>query len=213
MFGWATIRWADKMLLFGLIIGVVCMTGYNYAVQYISPLVFSTISLIDPAATGLLSYLSGIEGIPDLPTILGGVVVIGGVLLITLGEHSRSEIEADGKQQKQVSDDAFADDDVTSDAETDIESVSGSNFTIECDDEEDDADNNISEKVNINKSSSSTASDTQSSWFAAFYNKYISSNDNSSSGSNGVFSVEAISHSSKQRYAPVNTIEMTAQQP
>jgi hypothetical protein len=79
------------MLTFGLTIGVICFTGFNYAIQYINPLVFSSVILVDPAVTGLIAYVAGIEGIPDSLTIAGGCVVIGGVLLITVGESDREQ--------------------------------------------------------------------------------------------------------------------------
>ncbi len=57
--------------------------------QYISPLVFASVTLVDPAITGLISWCAGLEGIPDLKTWLSGFVVISGVALITYGEHLR----------------------------------------------------------------------------------------------------------------------------
>ena len=48
----------SQMLLFGILVAF-CIGGYNYAMQYISPLVFSSVQLIDPAVTGLISWLAG----------------------------------------------------------------------------------------------------------------------------------------------------------
>jgi drug/metabolite transporter (DMT)-like permease len=52
IFGWTNPEWVFPMLMFGLFIGVICMAGYNYSVQYISPLVFSSLTLLEPAVTG-----------------------------------------------------------------------------------------------------------------------------------------------------------------
>jgi hypothetical protein len=132
--GWASHSWVGPMLAFGLFIGLICITGFNYAVfkmlmtscisqnslppsspfivitttiivfqvEHIPPLVFSSLGLLDPLATGLVSWLAGIEGIPDLTTWLSGVVVMGGVALISYGEqlrHSdRDEEATDGEE-------------------------------------------------------------------------------------------------------------------
>jgi len=58
--------------------------------QFISPLVFSCVLLVDPAVTGLISWLIGVEGLPDVFTICGGFIVVLGVALVTVGEHSNS---------------------------------------------------------------------------------------------------------------------------
>jgi hypothetical protein len=89
VFGWASERWVRAMLLFGLTIGVVCFAGFNYAVQHISPIIFSSVALVDPAVTGIISYVAGLEGMPDLMTVLGGLVVVGGVAVISTGERQR----------------------------------------------------------------------------------------------------------------------------
>ena len=45
---------------------------FNYSLQFFSPLLFSSITLVDPACTGLVSWMAGIEGIPDIYTWVGG---------------------------------------------------------------------------------------------------------------------------------------------
>ena len=90
VFGWISYEWWWKMLLFGLLIGLVCMTGFNYAIQHIPALVFSSATLVDPLVTGFLSYMAGLEAIPDVGTWLGGFVTIAGVAVISYGESRRS---------------------------------------------------------------------------------------------------------------------------
>ena len=58
--------------------------------QYISPLVFSSISLLDPAITAIISWLIRLEHLPSLFSWLGGSIVIGGVGIISYGEGARS---------------------------------------------------------------------------------------------------------------------------
>ena len=96
VFGWISYEWWWKMLLFGLLIGLVCMTGFNYAIQHIPALVFSSATLVDPLVTGVLSYMAGLEAIPDVGTWLGGFVTIAGVAVISYGESRRSAGQGSG---------------------------------------------------------------------------------------------------------------------
>jgi hypothetical protein len=64
-----------------------------FQIQHISPLVFSSITLVDPAITGLIAWLCGIEGVPDIATWAGGFVVVFGVGLIIVGESRRESAE------------------------------------------------------------------------------------------------------------------------
>ena len=100
IFGWFSERWALIMLVFGFIVGVVCIAGFNFAMTHISPLIFSSVLLADPACTGLISWATGLEGIPDLSTWLGGFVVIVGVLCISFGEHAREQAVEISKAQE-----------------------------------------------------------------------------------------------------------------
>lgn len=87
VFGWMARKWAMKILLFGLVIGVVCIAGFNYAMQYLPPLVFSSISLLDPALTAIISWVAGVEALPTLYSWFGGATVMVGVAIISIGEH------------------------------------------------------------------------------------------------------------------------------
>lgn len=87
VFGWMAPKWALKILLFGLVIGVVCIAGFNYAMQYLPPLVFSSISLLDPALTAIISWVAGVEALPTLYSWFGGATVMVGVAIISIGEH------------------------------------------------------------------------------------------------------------------------------
>lgn len=57
--------------------------------QYIAPLVFSSLTLVDPAITALLSWMIGVEKLPTIYSWLGGAVVIAGVSIISYGEHKK----------------------------------------------------------------------------------------------------------------------------
>jgi len=89
VFGWMSHYWRWRMLIFGLWVGAVCITGFNYAMSYIPPLVFSSLSLLDPTLTALLSWMFALEGLPSVYSWIGGLVVIGGVAVIMYGEKKR----------------------------------------------------------------------------------------------------------------------------
>lgn len=57
--------------------------------QYIPPLVFASVTLVDPAVTALISWIFGIEALPGMFSWLGGGVVIAGVGIIGYGERQR----------------------------------------------------------------------------------------------------------------------------
>lgn len=57
--------------------------------QYIAPLIFSALALIDPAVTAILSWAIGVEHLPSLYSWIGGAVVMAGVGLISYGEYER----------------------------------------------------------------------------------------------------------------------------
>lgn len=59
--------------------------------QYIDPLLFSSLLLVTIPTTGFLSWALGIEGIPDKFTIIGGSVMLIGIGLITYSEHQRGK--------------------------------------------------------------------------------------------------------------------------
>jgi hypothetical protein len=59
--------------------------------QHISPLVFSSLALVDPAVTAILSWGIGVESLPALSSWIGGGIVVAGVGVISYGEQKRVE--------------------------------------------------------------------------------------------------------------------------
>lgn len=102
LFGWASPRWLLTMTIFGFVVGVICVGGFNFSQGYINPLVFSCVLLVDPAVTAVISFLIGVEGTPDIFTICGGLIVVAGVALVTIGERESSRSADDAKTSFQM---------------------------------------------------------------------------------------------------------------
>jgi hypothetical protein len=117
VFGWMDPKWLQTMLLFSLVVSI-CIAGYNYSVrllvyvsmcsvcqiwcivssthctirsqiQFVSPLVFSTVVLVDPAVSGFIAWVAGLEGAPPLLSWFGGIFIIGGIFYVSIGEYMR----------------------------------------------------------------------------------------------------------------------------
>jgi hypothetical protein len=63
--------------------------------SYIPPLIFSSLSLLDPAITAILSWLMGLEDLPTIFPWLGGAIVVIGVGIISLGEKHEPDSPAE----------------------------------------------------------------------------------------------------------------------
>jgi drug/metabolite transporter (DMT)-like permease len=89
VFGWVVGDMLWLNLAFGFVVGMIGMLGFNFAVKYVNPLIFSSTQLLDPGLTGLLSWAAGLEGWPSGSTFLGIAVVTLGIGFITVYQHRR----------------------------------------------------------------------------------------------------------------------------
>jgi hypothetical protein len=95
VFGWANKEWISVVLGFGFFTGCICVIGFNYAMKNLNPLIFSSMNMLDPAITGLMSWSAGLEGVPAAGVILGGSIVTVGISLLTVGEQKRDDEGSD----------------------------------------------------------------------------------------------------------------------
>jgi drug/metabolite transporter (DMT)-like permease len=89
LFGWLDTRWVLMMLIFGFLVGLVGILGFNIAIAHISPLVFAIVQLSDPVLVVFMTWLTGIEGPPGLWTYLGGLVLLTGTAVSIVCEDMR----------------------------------------------------------------------------------------------------------------------------
>jgi drug/metabolite transporter (DMT)-like permease len=94
-FGWlADTEMTVRIILFGFLVGMVGISGFNFAVAHMSPILFSTVQLLDPGLAGIMSAVFGIEGWPVGSTYLGVGLVTAGIFLVVLYQ-TRRETEAE----------------------------------------------------------------------------------------------------------------------
>ena len=94
-FGWlSSPSLAGLTVAFGLLEGLVGVLGFNFAVKYVPPLIFSSVQLLDPGITGLMSWGAGLEAFPSASTFLGIGVVAVGIGIVVVQQHRREADEA-----------------------------------------------------------------------------------------------------------------------
>ena len=62
LWGWVDGDRVLIMLLFGFGVGMVGLLGFNFSVAHISTIVLTAVQLADPALTGFMSWIAGLEG-------------------------------------------------------------------------------------------------------------------------------------------------------
>lgn len=91
VFGWA--RTSEDILyinvLFGVLEGAIGLLGFNFAVKNLPHLVFSSVQLLDPGMTGVMSWLAGLEAFPSAATFLGIGIVTAGIAVVVVHQHRR----------------------------------------------------------------------------------------------------------------------------
>ena len=101
LFGWLAPAWAPYVLAYSFV-SVSMFVCFNYALSFFSPLLFSAITLVDPACTALVSWALEIESLPDVYTWLGGLTVIGGIALVLYGESYREKLQQQERQGRHL---------------------------------------------------------------------------------------------------------------
>lgn len=60
----------------------------------------SSSQLLDPPLTGLIAWVLGVDGFPDIFTFIGGGVVLGGLALTSMGETQRKKQEEEEEEKR-----------------------------------------------------------------------------------------------------------------
>jgi len=99
IFGWAHADVAKVIIFLAFLGGCIGLVGFNIAIVYIPPLAYTVIQLLDPPLTGVVSYIMGLEPLPKWPVYLGAAILVGGIVVLVVGEDRRSKAEKLAEQQ------------------------------------------------------------------------------------------------------------------
>lgn len=97
VFGWATTPKIWWFVLLAFVSGIVGHTGFNYALGYVSPLVVSVTTTLEPVVGVFLGWAIYNSSVPGLWTCLGGTLLLAGILCVVYGGE-RAEGKADKEQ-------------------------------------------------------------------------------------------------------------------
>lgn len=88
--GWADLVWLPAIVYLAIFPGIVGHMGINGVLKYLNPLVISVAVLFEPLLGSVIGWFLGTSSIPGLFTWVGGIFLIGGVILVTLGQEGVS---------------------------------------------------------------------------------------------------------------------------
>lgn len=87
IFGWAQSPQLGWFLLLGFVSGVIGHTGFNFALGYVSPIVVSVSTTLEPVIGTFLGWVIYGNKAPGLWTFLGGPLLLVGIVCIVLGSE------------------------------------------------------------------------------------------------------------------------------
>jgi len=93
VFGWHDIAWLPAIVYLALGPGLVGHTGINGVLRWFPPLVISVAVLFEPLIGSLIGWFLGTTEMPGLYTWIGGIFLILGVILVTIGQASIDELQ------------------------------------------------------------------------------------------------------------------------
>ena len=92
LFGWSDILWLPAIAYLAIGPGLIGHTGINGVLRWFPPLVISVAVLFEPLIGSLIGWLLGTTDMPGIYTWLGGIFLILGVMMVTLGKTSVDEL-------------------------------------------------------------------------------------------------------------------------
>jgi drug/metabolite transporter (DMT)-like permease len=92
LFGWSDILWLPAIAYLAIGPGLIGHTGINGVLRWFPPLVISVAVLFEPLIGSLIGWFLGTTNVPGVYTWLGGIFLILGVIMVTLGQTSVNEL-------------------------------------------------------------------------------------------------------------------------
>lgn len=94
LLGWTDLSWLAWVAYLSLGPGLCGHTGINTVLRWISPIIVSIVLLLEPVLGGLIGWLLTGETLLGVYTIVGGTLMIGGAILVTLEEKNEHSGES-----------------------------------------------------------------------------------------------------------------------
>ncbi len=92
LFGWSDLLWLPAIAYLAIGPGLIGHTGINGVLRWFTPLVISVAVLFEPLIGSLIGWYLGTTTVPGVYTWLGGIFLILGVIMVTLGQTSIDDL-------------------------------------------------------------------------------------------------------------------------
>lgn len=92
LFGWHDVLWLPAIAYLAIGPGLVGHTGINGVLRWFPPLVISVAVLFEPLIGSLIGWFLGTTNVPGVYTWIGGIFLILGVIMVTIGQASIDEL-------------------------------------------------------------------------------------------------------------------------
>ena len=92
-FGWISITWILYVGYLALGPGLLGHTGINAVLRWIPPLTISMMLIMEPVIGSIIGWIVGVDSIPQIWTLIGGVLMVSGLALVTFDSESEEASE------------------------------------------------------------------------------------------------------------------------
>ena len=92
-FGWISITWILYVGYLALGPGLLGHTGINAVLRWIPPLTISMMLIMEPVIGSIIGWIVGVDSIPQIWTLIGGVLMVSGLALVTFDSESKEASE------------------------------------------------------------------------------------------------------------------------
>lgn len=91
VFGWASSAKISWFVLLAFVSGIIGHAGFNFALGYVSSLVVSISTTMEPVVGTIIGFLTYGTSTPKLFTLLGGPLLLAGIVLVIRGGADQSQ--------------------------------------------------------------------------------------------------------------------------
>ena len=92
-FGWISVTWIIYVGYLALGPGLLGHTGINAVLRWIPPLTISMMLIMEPVIGSIIGWIVGVDSIPQIWTLIGGLLMVSGLALVTFDSESEEASE------------------------------------------------------------------------------------------------------------------------